>query len=788
MVGTNDGIQNEKNITAAYDNMRYRILTEYQKRFIAQLNPLVKDETLIRASKVGGMGYKPDVLIEIEQYKWNISVKKGKANSVHQEKTNLFLYYCMKYLKMTEYEKNCLLYFLYGDGTLDGDSVAEERLDGGELLNTYSKEIKVVQNFLDKNKRNLVERFLVYGKNGQEKNIRADYIYHGDVSQGVWCPLDDYAIDYISNIPNANNVPLAIGPLTLQVWNRNTQAKPELEDRRHSIQIKWGGCYNQLIRINEYCMKMKKEAVLQPQRIVGDNSQGFKNQERLILLLDNHRFSNLDGAVKELVNYVFPTVAQSDYIYANKISGEGIKPKIAIRVNNQIRNLTVFMGGGNSVHQEHIQTFLPYCKESLGMTEQEEIAFKKILYADGTIDGESKSEERLNKDVDIKHRFSSEINFVQEFLDRNKRVLIKRFLIYGKLGEQNNIKTDYIYYGTDATGRCVNVDDVVTYIESKDNAANAILSIGSLSIQTWNRNLSAKPEYEYKRNSIQVKWGGIKSDINIIRELLDNNSKGTVDGDWEEYELVANLNKNKNVSSQLWKSLANNLEISSLENIHAIKVSDPVYSKLADRKVLPKADIYLIKGKISRDLLINNNYWLDEDIIKNLDIQKISGSGISCKRPNSHSYTYAKFSMKSFVNLFGSNISGAGISLFVNDHDIHLNNMIIDAWQCSSDELIKTNKEALLINGIREEEMSLTKIEVCKIIKRESINYVQRQIITNTKIANAIFKGEGVFEEPYTAQFVYIKGQLNEISAPKFTITTGSGRHKGTITIIIKPA
>ena len=68
-----------------------------------------------------------------------------------------------------------------------------------------------------------------------------------------------------------------------------------------------------------------------------------------------------------------------------------------------------------------------------------------------------------------------------------------------------------------------------------------------------------------------------------------------------------------------------------------------------------------------------------------------------------------------------------------------------------------------------------------------SIEETKKIIVTNTNISDAIFFGKGLFEEPFNSNFIYSKGELTQNHIPPFTITTGSGRHKGNYTVIIKP-
>lgn len=789
MFGQNDGIENERQLVGAFDKMQIQRLSAYQQKFIKDIYQDAGDTDVVQAKKVGGMGYKPDVELEVNGQKHFLSVKKGGGNSVHQEKTDLFIHYCMSELDMTESERDSLLMYLYGDGTIDGDSLPEERLKDQELLDTYKKEIEIVQKFLNRNKRNLLERFLIYGRMGAKEGIKADYLYHGDAIKGVWCPLNYDTIDYLVDQPNAENSPLAIGPLTLQVWNRNLDGKPEMENRRHSVQIKWGACKTYIEKINQYQAIKEKErkSVTEKRRIIGDNRQGFENQDNLIAIMNDNRVSDLPFAVKNIVTSMFPHVALSERIRASKVTGNDVKPRVSIVVNGEKKNLTVFMGSGNAVHQEKFDGFLQYCRDELGISVEEENAFLTIMYGDGTLDGNSLAEDRLKSTEEVKKHYSKQVMIAQAFFDRNKEDLIERFLVYGKGGKQKNIKADYIYYGTDVTGRLASYVTVVNYLKEKKDSDVALLSLGSLTAQPWNRNPTAKANLESRRHSLQIKWGGMKQDLSAICDLDDTQNKGTAEGDWEEYELVSRLNRDANRTGKLWKTISNELNRLQLKDIYAVRVSNTVYSKLSERMVLPKADVYLVKGRIAHEVLLNNNYWLDEDVINDLDVTPVSGSGISCKRPDSKNFTYLKLTQKSFLKLFNDVSMGAGISLFVTEKDVKLNSQVLEHWNIDEKKMLEIYKEDFISAGIDSSKWSITNAKICKIIKAAATNNMKQCIIKNSNIANGIFKGTDFFEEPYTANYIYKNGELSKTYIPSFSITTGSGRHKGVYTIVIKP-
>lgn len=782
MKGQNDGVENEKRIAEAVDGQQIGRISAYLQKFIRQLDKNAPDDTIISAKKIGGQGFKPDIEIKIADDAFNVSVKKGGGNSVHQEKTDYFIHYCMKHLKMSELERESLLLFLYGDGTVDGDSSPEERLSDTELIETFHKEINIVQKFLDRNKRNLIERFLIYGRLGRENNIKADYLYHGDAKDGMWCPLDSCAVDYLMEQPNSKEAPLAIGPLTIQVWNRNLEARPEMENRRHSIQVKWGSCKTHIQKINELYLKEVQENQQDAQRIKGNNKQGFENQDKLVTIIDGSRVCDLPLAVKNIVTSMFPDVATSEVVRAMKLNTADTKARIAIEVNGNRKNLSVFMGNGNAVHQETLKNFMEFCKTELKMKDFEEISLLKIMYGDGTVTGESQAVDRLKSTAEVKKTYANDVRVAQEFFDRNKKELVERFLVYGKAGKEKNIKSDFIYYGTDVTGKILPYPTVVEYIINQVGSESALLSVGSLTSQPWNRNPEAKANLENRRHSIQIKWGGMKRDIAEIAEEVASGNIGTSDGNWEEYELVSKLNRDKRHNNKLWSVLCNKLDIMNLDNVYAVRVTDTVYSKLSERKVLPKADVYLIRGKIAHQVLLDNNYWLDEDVVKELNFKIIEKSGISCKRPTSKSFTYAKLTIQSFIKLFGKKEIGAGISLFVKEDELFHNGDVLKAWGVTEAELY-----AYFERELKNCPKNMQNVDCSKIIKKAAIDCAEKMIRTKRNISDALFYGVGVFDEPYTANFLYANDVIDSTYIPKFSITTGSGRHRGNYTIVIKP-
>lgn len=782
----NEGIKNEKNIAEYLNDKAIYELNPHWLSIICEIFQL-DDEIIdnwknerLHVNSVGGQRGKPDICVILKTKHVSLSIKKGDGNSVHQEKTSSFLHFCKNILMMTDDESNCMLLCLYGDGTIDGSGSIVNRMTVSQIKKAYPKEVKIVQSFLDNNTVKILKRALIDGRYGNPNDNHADYAYYGTVEDGVVVKLDENTLKLLSEYHNEpdNKKLWSVGPLTLQIWNRNLNGNPKTEERRHSIQFKWPKLKDDLKKIKEKIDILSVEESSN-ELLIGNNAHGFENQNEIIVAIDNKKYNQLSGSAKQIIDTMFQKfeIDRNVFINAKKTLQKNSKSKVEISINDYKRFLAIKNGSSNSIHQEKIDTFLEFCKK-IGMNEDEINAYKLIHYGDGTIDGKGKHEDRLSDD-EMRITYQNEITLVQSFFDRHQNELLERFLLTGK-AESSEAVPDAIYYGTTSTGVCAHYNDILNILITYKKSRRALLSVGKLSLQTWNRNLSGNMKNEYKRESIQVKWTSIKRDI---LEVIDqyNKNKSTFEGDWAEYDLVYQLNKSKN--TRLWRYIKKELNLEDLNNIYAVKVTERKLSSLSKKKVQPKADVILIDCKLDHSYLISNNYWLDEGKVKKFFYEKIPQSGISCKIPKSKSFTYCKLTIDSFIKLFGNSYLGAGASLFVKEKDAYLNTEVINAWGLDLDDFIE-----YFFPNIEDIGTDLTDVKVANEIKSICLEQIKIEIKSSELISNTIFKGEKIFDEPFSASFLYRDGELKGNLIPvDFTVTTGSGRHKGNYTIVIKP-
>ena len=241
MGNNSSGFKNEKNMRNALNNKQYSKLNSNLKQFVKFMYPSCSEKADIVCVVKNDQG-KPDIKLEIETCAFNVSVKEGSENSVHQEKVEDFIAYAKSELKMSESQANNLMKFIYGDGTVDGTADRKDRKKATVVAKEMKKELDDIQEFFDKNKDELVKRFVIEGTTGSEK---VDYLYYGTPDRGMVCNVDEiYEIH--RNQRNNMKAALRIGNLSLQAWKRALPTTIRTEEGwkkadkdRGQIQVKW---------------------------------------------------------------------------------------------------------------------------------------------------------------------------------------------------------------------------------------------------------------------------------------------------------------------------------------------------------------------------------------------------------------------------------------------------------------------------------------------------------------------------------------------------------------------
>ena len=244
-----------------------------------------------------------------------------------------------------------------------------------------------------------------------------------------------------------------------------------------------------------------------------------------------------------------------------------------------------------------------------------------------------------------------------------------------------------------------------------------------------------------------------------------------------EIEFVKQFNQN--IDSNILEKMG-----ISTENVLAVHLKSKIYSEYHKKKVYPKSDICLIKNNINKELLVKENFYLNENnklLEENFNKLYVPDSGISIKL-KTNKYTIHKMGPTFFNNVFEVSELGAGASVYCTKiEEIKKNQEIYLAWGSSKNQVNK------YFNSMLDTNLDLDNLDHLKRVKQFSNEKIKKIIKEDNFISDLIFKGKYA-QDPYFANWIYDQKGFRKINtAEDFNVTTGSGRSKGTFTIVIKP-
>ena len=519
-------------------------------------------------------------------------------------------------------------------------------------------------------------------------------------------------------------------------------------------------------------------------RIVGDNSDGFRNEINIEKCLDFKLFEELNPNLKHFMMDVFKGYSlKGKRIHAIRCR-VNVKPDFYLHVDDIPKEVYVSVkkGSGNSVHQESLASFVYFLK-SIGATDEIINSLKMFHYGDGTTDNTGVNRLAVtqfvkeNPDVVIA---SNEFFSQQSIMDS----IIERAVFTGAISDAP--RAEYIYHGSAYSGVWASRDEIYDYIHSMLLTTHKkSINVGPLTYQVWNRNLERKANAEKKREQMQFKWASLYDMLTQITAMRKaKKQRGTYEGNLDEISSVVFFNRDPN--NVIFQSYVSSIGINP-DEILLVRVTTKQFSKLSNQKVMTRADAYAIKVTDERlyNILEENEFYLDEDIlaIYGAYYQFIACSGISIKMSDSSSYNLIKLTPNSFKTLFDSFELGAGASLFCqNEEELSKNLTLLNGWHTDIDKM----QQYFDIFNITDRSI-VSSTNLCKQIKQYAISVITSKIDSTTRIQQIIFNGMYIYEEPYIAYFFMQGNTIKVLKYVPYSITTGSGRSNGDYTIVLKP-
>lgn len=259
------------------------------------------------------------------------------------------------------------------------------------------------------------------------------------------------------------------------------------------------------------------------------------------------------------------------------------------------------------------------------------------------------------------------------------------------------------------------------------------------------------------------------------------NNRGTLEGDIQEIEFVREFNKNK--KSAKYDVFTKGLPL-CLDNVYMVRVTTNQFSKLSNKITKTRSDcyaVYSVDDNIN-SVLVDNDFYLSESLLEGIDHIKIDKTGVSVKIADSNNFQILKMRPKSFFELFGNYELGAGSSLFcLRENELIKNRQLLEGWCTTADRMTE------YFDFVEHPDDLFCNKNVCENIKNFCNNKISQLINDSRELKEKIFNGYPIYEEPYSAWYLFSHGALQKLNYIPFVVTTGSGRTHGDYTLVLKP-
>lgn len=240
--------------------------------------------------------------------------------------------------------------------------------------------------------------------------------------------------------------------------------------------------------------------------------KGLKVENEIINYINEKEYiykmnRNMQRFIKEIFNFNLTNIKLQAYKYA-----KNCKPDIVIKANNVEKYISIKSGKNNSVHQEHLYSFIFFLLDNRKDFKNLVEVLRLFHFNDMTLDGKGIQRKNAN---DFYNNYPKAINSLNNFFNSkdNIELILKRILFDGEYFHTKS--ADYIYYGNVSKGIWASKNDILKYLKENTSLTNNI-HISKIFYQNLNRNLTKKDENEYKRYKCQFKWHSLVKDISFI--------------------------------------------------------------------------------------------------------------------------------------------------------------------------------------------------------------------------------------------------------------------------------
>ena len=244
---------------ASFNHRLVSELNPSQQQFVKAAFPCCKDDDVIQCGICNRFS-KPDFYLQIGDSRKTVSLKSGSSCSVHTQHIKPFILF-LRGLGVSRETQRTLLFFQYGDGTMDGKG--EHRYLASELYPKMAKDIKKANEEL--NKREIIKasvlRFVFRGDE-ERKMEPADYIAYGDPTYFVFASEKELLQSVLADKYRHINLP-HIGPMMIHPFLRDPNRTSPHPEKRDVVSLQWPHLLTDIQRVfsrKQYAERHRKIA------------------------------------------------------------------------------------------------------------------------------------------------------------------------------------------------------------------------------------------------------------------------------------------------------------------------------------------------------------------------------------------------------------------------------------------------------------------------------------------------------------------------------------------------
>lgn len=247
--------------------------------------------------------------------------------------------------------------------------------------------------------------------------------------------------------------------------------------------------------------------------------KGFMNEKKFAKIIDKNKIKDLNVNIQNLIYAIFKDIEEDDTVecWTSKYFE---KADIKIKINNEIKGVSIKTGKYCSMHQESTESLYPFFRR-IGIEE------KIMKSLDSFLIGKV-NDKRVDAITYIFHNYE-EIKKIKDSLNNYyiKVNLILRFLFLGT--EKQNYGCDAIIYGIPNSFLWATKEEILEYLINYANSHEIFIRFSALNLKSYDRNLRNNEEKKTKQNEIQIKWNTIKIDLQNIEKLRKQKKKVEID-------------------------------------------------------------------------------------------------------------------------------------------------------------------------------------------------------------------------------------------------------------------